>query len=116
MSDKATGAMARFGPTDPDETTTAALVLLYAEAFPVLPPVSRLKKGTTVIGREPPADVVIPVNAVSRTHAEIDLERGVAVVRDRGSTNGTLVDGRRVTEARLEHGQEIRFGDAVFKF
>src|SRR5215471_4623526 len=31
-------------------------------------------------------------------------------------TNGPLVDGRRVTEARLEHGQEVRIGDAIFKF
>src|SRR5262249_41079176 len=31
-------------------------------------------------------------------------------------TNGTYVDGYRIREARLEHGQEIRLGDAIVKF
>lgn len=117
MVDKATGAMAKFGPAHPAESAAAGLVLLYAEAFATLPTVLRLPRGMAVIGREPPADLVVPVNAVSRTHAEIAWERGGFWVRDRGSTNGTLVDGRRVTtEARLEHGQEVRVGDAIFKF
>ncbi len=114
MSDKATGAMAKFGRSGPSETATAGLVLLYADAFPVLPTVLRLHRGTTTVGREPPADLIVPVNAVSRAHAEIEWDRGDFVIRDRESTNGTLVDGRRITEARLEHGQEVRFGDAIF--
>src|SRR5690349_12821084 len=114
--DASTGAMAKFGPSATAGTETAGLVLLYATAFPTLPAVFRLARGTNVLGREPPADVVVPVNAVSRTHAEIVWQRGGWTLRDRGSTNGTLVDGRRVVEARLEHGQEVRVGDAIFKF
>lgn len=116
MSDKATGAMAKFGPEGPPSGTSAGLVLLYAENFAVLPAAWRLRRDVNVLGREAPADIVVPVNAISRTHAEIAWERGGFVIRDRGSTNGTLVDGRRVTEARLEQGQEVRAGDAIFKF
>jgi DNA-binding NtrC family response regulator len=115
MVDNATGAMAKLGPSGREPKGGAGLVLLYAEAYATLPPVYRLERGITVVGRAPPADIVIPVNAVSRTHAEIEWNAGGFVLRDRGSTNGTLVDGRRVTEARLEPGQEVRFGDATFK-
>lgn len=107
--------MSQFGPTEPSEGPGAGLLLLYAETYAALPPLFPLRRGTNVIGREPPADLVVPVNAVSRTHAEIVWERNGFSLRDRGSTNGTFVDGRRVTEARLEHGQEVRFGDAIFK-
>jgi DNA-binding NtrC family response regulator len=116
MSDAATGAMAKFGATGRSGSDVSGLVLLYAERFAALPPVFRLKRSVNVVGREAPADIVIPVNAVSRTHAEVTWERGGFSLRDRGSTNGTLVDGHRVTETRLEHGQEVRFGDAIFKF
>jgi transcriptional regulator with PAS, ATPase and Fis domain len=108
--------MSKFGPEGPESGTSAGLVLLYAESFASLPSVWLLRRSENVLGREAPADIVVPVNAISRTHAEITWERGAYVRRDRGSTNGTLVDGRRITEARLEHGQEVRAGDAIFKF
>jgi DNA-binding NtrC family response regulator len=116
MAEKETGAMAKFGPSVPAGSQTAGLVLLYADAFQTLPAVFLLSRGHNVIGREPPASVVVPVHAVSRTHAEIVWERGAWSLKDCDSTNGTLVDGRRTTEARLEHGQEVRIGDAIFKF
>src|SRR5262249_55662458 len=116
MAEKETGAMAKFGPNTPAGSQTAGLVLLYAESFRTFPAVFLLSRGTNVLGREPPASVVVPVHAVSRTHAEIVWERGGWSLKDCESTNGTLVDGRRVTEARLEHGQEVRIGDAIFKF
>jgi transcriptional regulator with GAF, ATPase, and Fis domain len=115
MADAATGAMSKFGPTGPALGPGAGLLLLYAEAFAALPAVIPLRRSLNVVGREPPADIVIPVNAVSRTHAEITWERGAFSLKDRDSTNGTFVDGRRVVDARLEHGQEVRFGDAIFK-
>jgi transcriptional regulator with PAS, ATPase and Fis domain len=107
--------MSKFGPTGPARGPGAGLVLLYAETFAALPPVFPLRRSSNVIGREPPADIVVPVNAVSRTHAEITWEKGGFTLKDRESTNGTFVDGRRVEGARLEHGQEVRFGDAIFK-
>jgi transcriptional regulator with AAA-type ATPase domain len=118
MSDYATDAMQQFGAAGPTgQHTNAGLVLLYAEAFSSLPSVWPLRaSGTNAIGASPTSDLVLPVPAVSRNHAEIAREHGAWVLRDRKSTNGTFLDGYRVLEARLEHGQEIRMGDAIVKF
>ena len=91
-----------------------ALVLLYAEGYGAVAPAYPLTQ-TVVLGRDAGVDIPLPVPAVSRRHAELRLERGAYVVRDLGSTNGTLVDGKRVDEATLEPNSELRVGDAIFK-
>jgi transcriptional regulator with GAF, ATPase, and Fis domain len=118
MTDHATDAMQQFGAAGPlGPATSAGLILLYAEGFASLPSVWALRPSApNSIGASPSADLVLPVHAVSRQHAEIVRERGTWLLRDRKSTNGTFVDGYRVSEARLEHGQEIRLGDAILKF
>ena len=92
------------------------LVLLYAEPFAVLPAAFPITRERVVVGREPPSDLVLPVTAVSRTHAELTWDRGAYVIRDLGSRNGVLVNGRRITTDRLEAFDEVRIGDAIFKF
>ena len=118
MTEHATDAMQQFGGPGPaGQGTQAGLILLYAESYAALPSVWPLAAtGTHRIGASPSADLVLPVHAVSRQHAEISRERGHWVLRDKKSTNGTFVDGYRVHEARLEHGQELRLGDAILKF
>lgn len=118
MSDNSTGAMQQWGaPARPDAARpSAGLVLLYAEGFERLPAAWPIVESPSIIGREAPAHVVVNVGAVSRVHAEIVYERQGYTLRDRGSTNGTLLDGRLIREARLEHGQELRVGDAILKF
>src|SRR3954466_13581605 len=118
MTDQVTDAMQQFGGTGaPDQPTSAGLVLLYADGFAELPAVWSLPAGgNVVLGSGDTADLRLPVPAVSRQHAELCRDRGGWTLRDRNSTNGTYVDGRRVLEARLEHSQELRFGDAIFKF
>jgi DNA-binding NtrC family response regulator len=92
------------------------LVLLYAERFAELPAAFPLTRERLVIGREPPADLVLPVSAVSRVHAELRWEGGGFVIQDLQSRNGVLVNGRRVHSDRLEAFDEVRIGDALFKF
>ncbi|MBM4361803.1 MAG: sigma 54-interacting transcriptional regulator [Deltaproteobacteria bacterium] len=108
--------MAEFAAERDEPRGRAGLLLLYAENHAELPSVYPLDRRPLVLGRERPADLVVPVAAVSRRHAELTWEAGSHVLRDLASTNGTLVDGRRVVEARLEDGQEIRVGDALFKY
>jgi DNA-binding NtrC family response regulator len=117
MNDPSTGAMQNFRAAGPPGSGTheAGLVLLYAEGFLALPSAFPLSPGPLTIGREAPADLLLPVSAVSRRHAEIRLQRGQWLVKDLGSTNGTLVDGQRITEAVLEPNAELRIGDAIFK-
>jgi len=67
-------------------------------------------------GRSDENAVVLPGDAASRLHAELRHEAGVYVVEDRGSTNGTWVNGTRVTSHQLQAGDEIQIGDEVFRF
>ena len=65
----------------------------------------------TIIGREPPADVVFPVAQVSARHAEIiHVVDDVYLLSDLGSTNGTFVNGQRVQQAQVRLSDDIRFG------
>ncbi len=116
MNDASTGAMQNFRMTPQTGRggPRAALVLLYAEGYGVLKPAYPFSH-SVCLGRDASNDIPLPVPAVSRKHAELTTERGRFVVRDLGSTNGTLVDGKRVDEASLEANAELRLGDAIFK-
>ena len=64
------------------------------------------------IGRLPENDLVLPDDgkAISKVHAELRMEKGVYVVYDLGSTNGTWLDGERITRAPLTVGREVVIG------
>jgi hypothetical protein len=66
------------------------------------------------IGRDPASSVALNDVSVSRAHAEIFFQGGLAYVRDLGSVNGTFVDGSRVTNAALHDGQSVRIGSVGF--
>jgi EAL domain-containing protein (putative c-di-GMP-specific phosphodiesterase class I) len=68
------------------------------------------------IGRDDDADLRIDSRRVSRRHAVINCEGGVYSIDDLGSTNGTFVNGERISEARLHSGDVLQFGDAEFTF
>ena len=97
------------------EETVAGLVLLYAEAFEQLEPAWPLLHSPSTLGRDSTVEIRLPVNAVSRRHAEVVMRRGEWHVRDLDSTNGVLVDGTRVKESPLGPHSELRVGDAVLK-
>jgi len=83
-------------------------VEIHGRTRPVNPP-------GVVIGRGTDADIQVNDPGVSRRHAEIRLmpdgPSGVrVVVVDLGSTNGTLVNGRRTSEAELTDGATIKIG------
>jgi Protein of unknown function (DUF3662)/FHA domain len=63
-----------------------------------------------VIGRGAEADVVVDDAGVSRRHAELHLKDGKARVVDLGSTNGTYVNGERISVAELTDGATITVG------
>lgn len=49
-----------------------------------------------VIGRSPKCDVVVPHDGMSRQHCQIDLIGGELYVTDLGSTNGVMIDGKKI--------------------
>jgi pSer/pThr/pTyr-binding forkhead associated (FHA) protein len=72
--------------------------------------------GLTRIGRRSGADIVLDDSSVSRRHALV-LERGGApVIADDRSLNGVYVNGRRVREAELHHGDEVQIGARMMRF
>lgn len=67
------------------------------------------------IGREG-CDVNISDPEISRRHAAIKLDGGTVAIEDLGSTNGTFVNGERISGARaLSDGDEVRFGGTVWR-
>ena len=69
------------------------------------------------IGRADYNDLVIPEPSVSSSHAKLQRREGIWVLSDLGSTNGTYVDGERVTdETPLGPGAAIRFGEVTTLF
>lgn len=75
------------------------------------------KGGVYLIGREK-ADLTLDDEKVSRKHAEIGLyDPDAYVLRDLASTNGTFVNGRRVSEkVKLRHWDLIQVGDTLIRF
>ena len=68
-------------------------------------------------GRGEDRDILIPDPAVSRLHAELRQEADGFVVSDRGSANGTRVNGTVITGAqRLRPGDEIMIASHLFRF
>ena len=76
-----------------------------------------LVKSRTVIGRGSDADITIADAGTSRKHVEILWDGERAMVRDMNSTNGTLLNGRKVTEAALPPDSTVTIGrtDIVFR-
>ncbi len=73
-----------------------------------------LPRSTASIGRDPGNQVVINDPQVSRQHARITPQGGLMILEDLGSTNGTTVNGLRITAPHtLAHGDEVGLGDNV---
>ncbi|WP_375386489.1 FhaA domain-containing protein [uncultured Microbacterium sp.] len=75
-----------------------------------------LVKSRTVIGRGSDADITIADPGTSRRHVEILWDGERAMVRDMNSTNGTLLDGRKVTEAALAPDSTVTIGRTKIVF
>jgi pSer/pThr/pTyr-binding forkhead associated (FHA) protein len=52
---------------------------------------------------------------MSKEHAMLTVGTAQVVLSDPGSTNGTFVNGERVTRVILKSGDEIRFGESFFR-
>ncbi len=73
-----------------------------------------LDRDVITLGRDPSSTIVISEPQVSRQHARITRRGGVLVLEDLGSTNGTFVNGMRLTGPHvLTHGDVIGLSAAV---
>lgn len=106
-----------------DRSTAAAvepgavgLVTLYAPDPRAVASAIVLGPQPILLGRDPPpGGVALPFSSVSRVHARVAMKGAEIVVDDLDSRNGTLVNGRKTRKAFVEHGDEIRVGEVIFK-
>jgi hypothetical protein len=68
-----------------------------------------------IIGRSSDLDMVLVEDMVSRKHAKISTNGGEVFIEDMGSTNGTFVNGEKVTRSRLAEGDRILVGTSIIK-
>ena len=76
----------------------------------------RIGRDVTVVGRKRGVcDIYLDRSSVSKLHCLIVKTDGLLFVRDLGSTNGTKVNGQRVTRGALLPGDELAFANARFR-
>jgi pSer/pThr/pTyr-binding forkhead associated (FHA) protein len=68
-----------------------------------------INRGSTELGREVSADIVLDDVTVSRKHARIDYREGFQI-HDLQSLNGTYVNSRSITSHLLHEGDEVQIG------
>ncbi len=72
--------------------------------------------GEVSIGRSQDNDIVLTEGKISRRHAKVVFEEGSFFLVDLGSSNGTYVNGKRVTRVMLQEEDEILIGESMMSF
>ena len=96
------------GPAVGADDALQARLEVGGTAYPLVRAVTRLGRGTD-------SDIRVEDPATSRHHCEIVLGQP-AIVRDLNSTNGTFINGERITEAELADGTTLMIGTTPLVF
>lgn len=100
----------------PDATLAGPPVRIQIIAGPDEGTARRFRGVRMVVGRGKGCDLELTDQSVSRRHLEmVHGEKGM-LLRDLNSTTGTKVNGQKVTEQYLVHGDEVQIGRTKFKF
>jgi MoxR-like ATPase len=70
----------------------------------------------TRLGRHADCSAIIPDSQVSSFHCQIQLDDTGWIISDLGSSNGTFLNGARISSAPLSDGDTIRVGDTQLRF
>lgn len=111
---------ASAGPTSAFAMIDASRIgtRLTATAGPYAGQSFQLTHQPVTLGRSSEREIALPADtSVSRSHARIDYENGRHILADDGSSNGTLVNGIRLSEPRLLRvGDTIKIGETTFHY
>ncbi|MCB0308121.1 MAG: FHA domain-containing protein [Bdellovibrionales bacterium] len=75
-----------------------------------------LSNGRYTIGRGDQAHIQIFSHQISRIHAELIIENDQATLLDRGSANGTAINGKFISTGHLKDGDKIMLGEVVIEY
>src|SRR4051794_15173738 len=76
----------------------------------------KVGSGVMTVRRQQDCQLRIASSQVSRKHCQIFEKKGLLLVKDLGSSNGTLVNGKKIADQRvLEPGDELTVGSVKFK-
>ena len=75
-----------------------------------------LLKDRTTLGRRHHNDIALADLSVSGMHCVFERLAGVIWLTDVGSTNGTFVNEKPVTEAQLKLDSRLRIGETIFRY
>jgi pSer/pThr/pTyr-binding forkhead associated (FHA) protein len=90
--------------------------ILETDAAAPEPATFRMPVGAVkTIGRSTGAEFMLDAPLVSRLHCQVSATDEALEVKDLDSTNGTFVNGRRVTSARLREGDRLKVGRVELK-
>jgi pSer/pThr/pTyr-binding forkhead associated (FHA) protein len=98
------------------DTPEAEMVLDVRSADDAKPYSIRIEKATYEIGRSSSAGIPLIQPGVSRRHARLFHLHAEEIIEDLNSTNGTYVNGVRITRCVLQNNDVIRIGDATLLF
>lgn len=75
----------------------------------------RLDKEPKTLGRGSSNDIQIEKKSVSKNHLRFEYMMGMFIATDTQSTNGVVVNGKKVRRASLKDGDVIQLGDVVLR-
>src|SRR5262245_52396864 len=96
-------------PVDPRRRDTPVAIRVAGSGREIALP----RTGRLQIGSDRENDLVLDDHYVSAFHCLIERQAGRWLVRDRGSRNGTFVNGSRVTESEVEAGSRLLVGQCA---
>ena len=99
----------RRGPGGPPALARSRYLVCANQAFELTADVTHIGRGVT-------ADVRLDDHTVSARHAIVVLRADRLRILDDRSTNGTVVNGRRVDEAELHDGDVVVLGRVVLTY
>lgn len=74
-----------------------------------------LTRDLTVVGRKEDCDLRLDHKSISKFHCVIVKMENTLVIRDLGSTNGTMVNGKKIRRATLKNNDCLNFANLPFR-
>jgi pSer/pThr/pTyr-binding forkhead associated (FHA) protein len=107
--------MGQEEPMSEVNETTHSSAYLHVQRGPLTGNIIPINPGANIFGRA--EGHILPDEHVSRRHAHINAVSGQYMLIDLGSSNGTLVNGQKITgPVILQHGDVIQFGGTIMGF